>query len=242
MPNEHYQSLFGLAGEALRERFLDGAPAAVERGQSPTCRTTSWPRWSPTWAATTCGRCWTRSPHATPMTDRPSVVFAYTVKGWGLPIAGNPRNHSALLTAGADRRRCGPRPGLTRGTEWDRFDPRHRGRASGPARARSTCPRAAASAAPRGRPCPTHRDAGQPSRCPPRRCSAGSWSTCPGTSVAPYLVTTAPGRGHLDQPGRVHQPDRGVRPGRAPVLERRPGAALGRGPGGPAHRAGHLAR
>ena len=32
------------------------------------------------------------------MTDRPSVVFAYTVKGWGLPIAGNPRNHSALLT------------------------------------------------------------------------------------------------------------------------------------------------
>ncbi len=26
------------------------------------------------------------------------MVFAYTVKGWGLPIAGNPRNHSALLT------------------------------------------------------------------------------------------------------------------------------------------------
>ncbi len=31
--------------------------------------------------------------------DRPSVVFVYTVKGWGLPIAGNPRNHSALLSA-----------------------------------------------------------------------------------------------------------------------------------------------
>ena len=30
--------------------------------------------------------------------DRPSVIFPYTVKGWGLPIAGNPRNHSALLT------------------------------------------------------------------------------------------------------------------------------------------------
>ena len=29
--------------------------------------------------------------------DRPTVIFAYTVKGWGLPIAGNPRNHSALL-------------------------------------------------------------------------------------------------------------------------------------------------
>ena len=31
--------------------------------------------------------------------DRPSVVFAYTVKGWGLPIAGDPLNHAALLTA-----------------------------------------------------------------------------------------------------------------------------------------------
>ena len=30
--------------------------------------------------------------------DRPSVVFAYTIKGWGLPMAGNPRNHSALLS------------------------------------------------------------------------------------------------------------------------------------------------
>ena len=31
-------------------------------------------------------------------TERPSVVFAYTVKGWGLPIAGDPLNHAALLT------------------------------------------------------------------------------------------------------------------------------------------------
>ena len=30
--------------------------------------------------------------------DRPSVVFAYTVKGRGLPIEGHPANHSALLT------------------------------------------------------------------------------------------------------------------------------------------------
>ena len=29
--------------------------------------------------------------------DRPSVLFAYTIKGWGLPIAGDPMNHSALL-------------------------------------------------------------------------------------------------------------------------------------------------
>ncbi len=30
--------------------------------------------------------------------DRPSVVFAYTVKGWRLPVEGHPGNHSALLT------------------------------------------------------------------------------------------------------------------------------------------------
>ncbi len=29
----------------------------------------------------------------------PSVIFAYTIKGWRLPIAGDPLNHSALLTS-----------------------------------------------------------------------------------------------------------------------------------------------
>lgn len=29
---------------------------------------------------------------------QPVVIFAYTVKGWGLPIAGDPLNHSQLLT------------------------------------------------------------------------------------------------------------------------------------------------
>lgn len=30
--------------------------------------------------------------------DAPAVIFAYTVKGWGLPFAGDPLNHSQLLT------------------------------------------------------------------------------------------------------------------------------------------------
>ena len=29
--------------------------------------------------------------------DRPVVIFAYTIKGWRLPIAGDPHNHSKLL-------------------------------------------------------------------------------------------------------------------------------------------------
>jgi pyruvate dehydrogenase E1 component len=31
-------------------------------------------------------------------TDRPTVVFAYTIKAWRLPTQGHPSNHSALLT------------------------------------------------------------------------------------------------------------------------------------------------
>jgi pyruvate dehydrogenase E1 component len=30
--------------------------------------------------------------------DRPTVIFAYTIKGWSLPVEGHPENHSALLT------------------------------------------------------------------------------------------------------------------------------------------------
>src|SRR4051794_28454060 len=30
--------------------------------------------------------------------DRPTVVFAYTIKGWKLPTEGHPANHSALLS------------------------------------------------------------------------------------------------------------------------------------------------
>jgi pyruvate dehydrogenase E1 component len=33
------------------------------------------------------------------VTDRPTVLFAYTIKAWGLPTEGHPGNHSALLTA-----------------------------------------------------------------------------------------------------------------------------------------------
>jgi pyruvate dehydrogenase E1 component len=32
------------------------------------------------------------------VTDRPSVIFAYTIKAWRLPTEGHPGNHSALLT------------------------------------------------------------------------------------------------------------------------------------------------
>src|SRR5262245_12864355 len=52
--------------------------------------------------------------------ERPTVIFAYTVKGFGLPIAGRRLNHSALLTAAQiDALRA--EVALTPETEWDRF-------------------------------------------------------------------------------------------------------------------------
>ncbi|MHB2029573.1 MAG: transketolase-like TK C-terminal-containing protein [Acidimicrobiales bacterium] len=34
------------------------------------------------------------------ITDRPSIIFAHTIKAWGLPTQGHPANHSALLSSG----------------------------------------------------------------------------------------------------------------------------------------------
>ncbi|WP_406288063.1 transketolase-like TK C-terminal-containing protein [Embleya sp. NBC_00896] len=120
MPNEQYQALFGLADTDVRAHFLDGAPAEVADTVADV------PDAELHTLVTDLGghdmaalldayqRC-------DAVTDRPSVVFAYTVKGWGLPLAGNPRNHSALLTTDqvADLRTAS---GLTERTEWDRFD------------------------------------------------------------------------------------------------------------------------
>ena len=120
MPNEQYQSLFGLSGEKLRERFIDGAPPGVDRVLGDVTDDELAP------LVTDLGGHDLASMLAAyaacdQVRDRPSVIFAYTVKGWGLPIAGNPRNHSALLLPKQiDEMRAGL--GLTAQTEWDRFD------------------------------------------------------------------------------------------------------------------------
>ena len=63
-------------------------------------------------------RCCDAYHEADAVRDRPSVVFAYTIKGWQLPTEGHPANHSALLNDGAvraARRDARRRPGATRG-------------------------------------------------------------------------------------------------------------------------------
>jgi pyruvate dehydrogenase E1 component len=53
--------------------------------------------------------------------DGPSVIIAHTIKGWGLPLAGDPMNHTALLsTAQIEALRAAL--GIAPGDEWAAFD------------------------------------------------------------------------------------------------------------------------
>ncbi|WP_433688446.1 transketolase-like TK C-terminal-containing protein [Micromonospora carbonacea] len=189
MPNEQYQSLFGLAGPALRERFCDGAPAGIAGLIADVADDELAP------LVTDLGGHDLRAmldayAQCDAVTDRPSVVFAYTVKGWGLPIAGNPRNHSALLTtAQVDALRAAH--GLTPATEWDRLDP------ASPAGIRAGARREALSRPPAGRALPV----AVPETTRVRASKPVSTQEVFGRvlvelardeAVAPYLVTTAP--------------------------------------------------
>jgi len=52
--------------------------------------------------------------------DRPSVFLAYTVKGWGTPLAGHKDNHSGLMTP-QQMAEFQARMGVAQGQEWEPF-------------------------------------------------------------------------------------------------------------------------
>ena len=54
--------------------------------------------------------------------DRPSVVFAYTIKGWTLPTEGHPANHSALLNHD-QYRELAAKLGADPDDPWASFEP-----------------------------------------------------------------------------------------------------------------------
>jgi pyruvate dehydrogenase E1 component len=121
MPNEQYQSLFGMTGDALRKQFLDGAPVGVDAFIADIPDDELAPLVTDLGGHDLAAMLDAYA-QCDAETDRPSVVFAYTVKGWGLPMAGNPRNHSALLSVEqVDALRA--EHGLDRDTEWNRLDP-----------------------------------------------------------------------------------------------------------------------
>lgn len=120
MPNEAYQSLFGLSPTEARRKFLTGAdPAVVELAD--TMSDEELHRLVTDLGGHDLGLLVDTFRECDAAVDRPSVVFAYTIKGHGLPMAGDPMNHAALLSEDQidDFRTA---IGLTTDTEWDRFD------------------------------------------------------------------------------------------------------------------------
>lgn len=121
MSNEEYQSLFAHSGAELRRRFLNGADDDLREFLDSWSDDELRPLVQ-NLGGHDLGRLVECYRECDAVTDRPSVVFAYTVKGWGLPIAGDPLNHAALLSADQiDALRTSL--SLSVDTEWDRFDP-----------------------------------------------------------------------------------------------------------------------
>lgn len=121
IPNEQYQSLFGLKPTEARERFLDGSPQGVS---------TFLERYSDDELfeiITDLGGHDISSlieafHECDNELNKSSVVFAYTIKGWHLPIAGDKRNHSAQVSKEQiDVLRKSV--GLEESKEWNRFEP-----------------------------------------------------------------------------------------------------------------------
>ncbi|MCX6423201.1 MAG: pyruvate dehydrogenase, partial [Actinobacteria bacterium] len=121
MPNEHYQSLFALRGHELRERFLEEASPLL-RDRIADLDDDYLHLLLTDLGGHDISALLEAFEECDAVKDRPSVVFAYTVKGWGLPTAGHPRNHSTLLSV-EQISKLRMEVGLEEHNEWDRFDP-----------------------------------------------------------------------------------------------------------------------
>jgi pyruvate dehydrogenase E1 component len=119
MSNEEYQSLFSVGGAELRRQFLASADRAVSRAIDDVSDA-DLAALVHNLGGHDLGTLLGAYRRCDEVTDRPSVVFAYTIKGWGLPMAGDPLNHAALLApAQIDDLRA--EMGLDADSEWDRF-------------------------------------------------------------------------------------------------------------------------
>ena len=104
MENEEYQILIRRPGPEARTRLLEGAPGSTRDALARHIADVP-DADLPGLLADLGGHDQEQLDRALRAADeerhRPTVIFAYTIKGWGLPFAGDSLNHSALL--GADQ-------------------------------------------------------------------------------------------------------------------------------------------
>ncbi|TMA12921.1 MAG: pyruvate dehydrogenase [Deltaproteobacteria bacterium] len=89
MPNEQYQFLLRASARTVREVLGEPTAGYSDEELLPLFRDLGGHDFEVLREAFS----------AADQSGEPAVVFAYTIKGWGLPIAGDPLNHSALLSS-----------------------------------------------------------------------------------------------------------------------------------------------
>ncbi len=100
MPNEEYQRLLRLDVAELRERLPGEGPGRRAVGRViADLDDRELPAALRDLAGHDLGDLLAAYRSADEAGDRPTVIFAYTIKAWSLPTEGHPANHSALLSS-----------------------------------------------------------------------------------------------------------------------------------------------
>jgi pyruvate dehydrogenase E1 component len=99
MSNQEYQRMLRTSPEALRDRLVgDGRGQRALRALLRELDDHALATAVRDLGGHDLGMLIDAYAQADAVTDRPSVVFAYTIKAWRLPTEGHPANHSALLS------------------------------------------------------------------------------------------------------------------------------------------------
>ena len=124
MSNTEYQALLQLDGESIRQHLIEEGGdlssdlAALLQGRPPAeVRELLFDL-----GGHDLSRIMESFTEADLISDRPVMILAYTIKGWGLPFAGDPLNHSLLLTA-AQMEQIQAELGIPKGAELSGFPP-----------------------------------------------------------------------------------------------------------------------
>ncbi|MEO6891708.1 MAG: 1-deoxy-D-xylulose-5-phosphate synthase N-terminal domain-containing protein [Ktedonobacteraceae bacterium] len=125
MSNEEYQSLLRRQGNDIRTRLTHPlGPEQVEDREIALALRETADDQLPTLLSNLGGHDLNSLLYAFSCADRhqesPTVVFAYTIKGWGLPFAGEALNHSMLLNA-EQVARLQQELDIPGGCEWEAF-------------------------------------------------------------------------------------------------------------------------
>ena len=122
MTNEEYQRMLRSSAGELRERLPEGGDAAALRGLIGELEDGELMSAVRDLGGHDLGLLLDAFAQADAVIDRPSVIFAFTIKAWRLATEGHPANHSALLDEGQWRELAG-QLGADADRPWERFVP-----------------------------------------------------------------------------------------------------------------------